>query len=292
MNHPISFPENLTDFLYWVKETTEAYWRNVPQDEPIHGAKWLPLSDQQIDELELKHAIKFGVEHREFLRVLHTIDKHYQDELEEEEEESPEDEPKYELSEEQIKRRDFFFPPYRPSYFFNWITEKEWIESRLAWIDDFFTGSILGINGSWLKSWGPQVESDEEKIRIFREWYHKAPRLLPIMAHTFLMDDGGHGLRPVMSVYGFDTIISAWSLRHFLIREFDIELGLTEPYYDEEDQREYTRLVSGITELDALETIRLNDADIPYWKEVIDYYSHPDHDCWQGFRVPWAKPNK
>lgn len=291
MNSQITFPENLTDFLYWVKETTEAYWSKVPHDEPIHGAKWLPLTNQQIDELELKYSLKFGIEHREFLRILHTIDKHYDSGKEDLQDELVvDDEQKYEESEEERKKREFWTPPYRPSHFFNWITEKEWIESRLAWIDDFYIGSILGVNRSWLKSWGPRPGSDEEKVSVFREWYHKAPRLLPIRAHTFLMDDGGHGLRPVMSVYGFDTIIMAWSLRHYLIREFDTELGLTEMYYNEDYPEGYTDLVKGIPELDELQAIRLDDADIPYWKEVLTYFNHPDQNCWQGFWVPWSKP--
>lgn len=290
MNSEITFPENLSDFLYWVKETTEAFWSKVPQDESIHGAKWLPLTDHQIDELELKYSIKFGGEHRMFLRILHTIDKHYSNEEDEEEEVPAEEEWRYEESEEERKEREFWCPPYRPSLFYNWITEKEWIESRLLWIDDFYTSSILGVNKSWLHSWGPRPESDEEKVRIFREWYQKAPRLLPITAHTFLMDDGGHGLRPVMSVYGFDTIISAWSLRHFLIRKFDMELDLTTTYYNEDYPEGYTDLVKGIPELDALQAIKLDDVDIPYWKEVLTYYYHPGQKCWQGFWVPWSEP--
>ncbi|WP_143709002.1 hypothetical protein [[Flexibacter] sp. ATCC 35208] len=282
MNKNITFPENLSNFLYWVKDTTESYWSKLPHDKLIHGAKWLPLTDQQIDELELKYSIKFGIEHRLFLRILHTIDKHYDDEWEE---------VKYIESEEERRGKPLWSPLYRPSYFYNWITEKEWIESRLAWINDFYTISISGPGKSWLRSWGPRPESDEERVQIFREWYQKAPRLLPITAHTFLMDDGGHGLRPVMSVYGFDTIIMGWSLRHFLMLEFDVELGLTEIYYDDkEDYPEgYTDLVKGIPELDVLMTIRLNDTDIPYWKEALTYYHHPDQNCWQGFWVPWSK---
>jgi hypothetical protein len=290
MNSEISFPENLIDFLYWVKETTEAYWSKVPPEELIHGAKWLPLSDGQIDELKLKYAIRFDVEHRAFLRVLHTIDKHYDDE-EVGEEFSDNGGVEYEEPEEVRKKREFWSPPYNPSLFYNWIAETEWIESRLAWIEHLFTCDISGTNRCWLKSWGPRPESGEERVRIFKEWYDKAPRLLPIRAHTFLMADGGCGLKPVMSVYGFDTIISAWNLRHFLIRQFSTELGLTEIYYDSEDYPEgYEDLVKGIPELDALQTIKLDDVDIPYWKEVLTYYNYPGRDCWQGFWVPWSNP--
>jgi hypothetical protein len=287
MNRKLNFPENLTDFLSWIKEVTEAYWREVPREEKMHGAKWLPLTDEQIDGLELKYFIKFDVEHRAFLKILHTIDRKEEKEYNDENNEGTDT---YEESEEQRKKREFWTPPYQPSLFYNWITEKEWIESRLAWIEDFFTGSILSVNKSWLRSWGPRPESEEEKVRIFREWYHKAPCLLPIKAHTFLMADGGHGLRPVLSVYGFDTIISGWSLRHFLIREFAEELGLTDIYYDEDYTEGYTDLIKGIPELDRLQTISLNEAEIPYWKEVLTYYNRPDQVCWQGFWVPAGKP--
>jgi len=297
MNDKITFPEDLADFLYWIKETTETYWRNVSPELKVHGAKWLPLTDDQIDELELKYSIKFDIEHRLFLKILHTIDKQFHEDEDEYEEDSelPAD---YEVTEEQKKIWEFWTPPYTPSLFYNWITEKEWIESRLLWIDDHFVGDMLSVNRSWLRSWGERPESDEEKIRIFRAWYDKAPRLLPITAHTYLMADGGYGLRPVMSVYGFDTIISAWSLRHYLIRQFGTELGLTEMHidYDEEDEDdypvEYSDLVRGIPELDALQTIRLDDAIIPYWKEVLTYYNHPSQKCWQGFWVPSSLPNK
>jgi len=287
MDRITAFPENLADFLYWVKETTEAYWRNVPGNEMIHSAKWLPLTDSQVDELELKYSIKFDTEHRLFLRILHTIDKHCN---EEEQEDNSAFIDNYVETEEQKAKREFWFPPYRPSLFYNWLTESEWIESRLAWIEYCFIGDMLGVNRSWLRSWGARPESDEEKIRIFKEWYLKAPRLLPITDHTFLMADGGVGLKPVMSVHGFDTIIVAWSLRHFLLREFSTALGLTQIYYDEDYPEGDADLVRGIPELDELQAIRLDDAVIPYWKEALTYYNHPSQECWQGFWVPRSKP--
>ncbi|QJB42417.1 hypothetical protein HF324_33035 [Chitinophaga oryzae] len=290
MNNKVIFPEGLADFLYWVKETTESYWHKVDPQKSIYGAKWLPLSEAQIDGLESKYSIKFDVEHRTFLRILHTIDKYYdQDESGQQEEQDPP--PADNVATEEMKKAGKFrTPPYRPSFFYNWLTDKEWIESRLTWVGDHFIDDILSVNRSWLRSWGPRPESDDEKIRIFREWYHQAPRLLPIKAHTFLMADGGRGLRPVMSVYGFDTIISAWSLRHFLIRELGEELGLTAIYYDEDYPEGYKDLVKGNPELDALQAIRLDEADIPYWKEPLTYYQYPGRETWQGFGIPWSIP--
>jgi hypothetical protein len=50
---------------------------------------------------------------------------------------------------------------------------------------------------------------------------------------------------------------------------------------DDEDKCYYREMMKGIAELDTLELIRLTDADIPYWKEVITYWSSQ----WQAFRT-------
>jgi hypothetical protein len=271
MNENKIFPANLIDFLCWIKETTEEYWSRMSRDLPGHGAKWLPLTDQQIDELEQQHSVKFGIEHRAFLRILHTTDRNCKP-----------DESSYDDANEEMPVDDFAAPAYTPSLFYNWIEEKDWIEYRLSWIRRMFLGDILGVNKSWLRSWGPRPENDDEKIRIFNDWYEKAPRLLPITAHRFLMSGDDSGLKPVLSVMGFDTVVLAWSLRHFLIREFGEELGLVEIYKDEDDPEGYKDLMKGIPELDALQKIRLDDAAIPYWKEVLTYY-RTHENSWQSF---------
>jgi hypothetical protein len=256
MRAHIIFPEGLTEFLYWVKATTESAWSKLAVDVPMYGAKWLGLSDQEIDGLELRYAIKFGNEHRAFLRILHTMDKNYPD---------PE--------EEKMGNR--------PSFFYNWITDTSWIERRLNWPYDTILDDILRVNHVWLKSWGQRPVSDEETTKAFAAWYNEAPRLLPVTAHTFLMADAGAGLRPLLSVCGTDTIVMAWSLRHYLMRTFARELDLREMVLDKEDGCYYAQMVTGIPELDSLETIRQEDADIPYWKEMITYWL----PRWQGFRV-------
>lgn len=74
-------PENLIDFLYWVKERTERFWSLDPKttsndfvcEDWIYGAKWIGLSEPEIDAIEAKYSIKFTAEHRAFLKILHTI---------------------------------------------------------------------------------------------------------------------------------------------------------------------------------------------------------------------------
>ena len=53
----IQIPENYTDFLYWVKETTESFWaKELEEDEDdehsikwLQDAKWIGLSENEID---------------------------------------------------------------------------------------------------------------------------------------------------------------------------------------------------------------------------------------------------
>lgn len=251
MKSQLTIPEDLAQFLSWVKETTESAWSKIAEEDTLYGARWLGLSDDEIDGLERKYAIKFGGEHRAFLKILHAIDRNYEDGQD------------------------------RRSFCYNWHTDAAWIERRLNWPYDTILQDILGVNHVWLKSWGARPSTDEEKTTVFSAWYSKAPRLLPVTAHTFLMEDSGIGLKPLLSVMGADTIVAAWSLRHYLMRTFAKELGLQEMVQDPEDGCYYAQMARGILELDALETIRLDTADIPYWKEVITYYL----SSWQGFRV-------
>lgn len=264
MKSQTTFPKELTEFLYWVKTTTEAAWTKIAVDDPMYGARWMALSDIEIDGLELEYRIKFGNEHRAFLRILHTMDKNYHD---------PDAESDEEVA---VKKQD------QPSFFYNWITDASWIERRLNWPYNTILSDVLSTKNSvWLKSWGERPASDEEKMQVFAVWYNKAPRLLPVTAHTFLMADAAAGLKPVLSVYGTDTIVAAWSLRHYLMRTFARELELQELVLDEEDGQYYAQMVEGVPELDSLETIRQEDADIPYWKEMINYWL----PRWKGFRV-------
>lgn len=67
----IKIPADFTDFLHWFKERTENYWGIDPQtssedikcEEWIYGARWIGLTDEQIDSVENKYAVKFTTDH-------------------------------------------------------------------------------------------------------------------------------------------------------------------------------------------------------------------------------------
>lgn len=86
-------PEDYTEFFYWVKERTETFWSKSKSSNSegyscppwIEGAKWIGMTEEQIDATEAKYDITFMPEHRAFLRILHTIDRKKVIEYEEEE---------------------------------------------------------------------------------------------------------------------------------------------------------------------------------------------------------------
>jgi hypothetical protein len=265
-NSVIQIPENFTEFLYWVKETTETSWAKAPdasaddfnEQQALHGAKWIGLSEPAIDEIERHHAIRFSNDHREFLRILHTIDRRYV---------IP-----FEVNGEVISVEQPFF--------YNWLEDGHTIAEMLQWPYKTISDDILGENGLWLESWGRRPASDEKKIRIFSQWLKEAPKLFPLISHSFLVNHSGAGWPPVLSVWGSDIVVLGWNLRHYLLREFAGELGLLEQVYNEEDQCYYSQFKRGIGEIDRLENIRLQDTVIPVWKEMILYKSIG----WTSFR--------
>ena len=139
----LQIPENYKDFFYWIKERTESFWSKSPlhssddfTPEPwAYRAKWVPLSEKEIDAVEGKYGVKFMPEHREFLKILHTIDR----------KEETEYDPSFEDDKPRIEKSPFFY---------NWLEDEAEIRSRLNWPYRTILTDVLGPNGVWLKSWG------------------------------------------------------------------------------------------------------------------------------------------
>ncbi|SFW83467.1 hypothetical protein [Chitinophaga sancti] len=258
--------EDYTEFFYWVKKRTEAFWNkgNSPSRPEgftcpawAEGAKWIGMTDDQIDSIEAKYSINFTPEHRAFLRILHTTDRKEVDEYEE----------------------DGKTITHQRSFFYNWIEEEEELVSRLSWPYRTIFDDVSSSSGVWLKSWGPRPSSVEEKERIFADWYAKAPKLLPIRSHRFVVSGDDLHDRPVLSVWGSDTIVYGWDLRLYLLNEIPGHLDLIIPEFDEEDQCYYSKYRNELKEILDLERLKLPARDIPYWKELILYWS----SGWSGF---------
>lgn len=274
----VAIPQNLHDFLYWVKERTEAFWSRVPGaaiscEDWITGAKWIGLKDHEIDAIEAKYAIRFTPEHRLFLSILHTIDRKEKIEYTET---FDEDAPVL------IEERPFFY---------NWLTDEEAIRESMHWPFRTIWEDVTGPNRVWLRSWGARPADEAEQRRIFTEWYHKAPALLPIKGHRFIISDVNLNTRPILSVWGSDIIVYGWDLRGYLLRELEEHLDIHIQKFDEGDQDWYTELQEEAREALEADHNRGAEEDIPYWKEMILIWSSGwSSFCLDTYSSPEVQP--
>lgn len=223
----LKIPEDYIEFLYWVKERTEKFWSKNPatsEDDFVcedwaYGAKWIGLSDSEIETIESRYGVKFSPEHRMFLKILHSIDRK---EIIEYTETFDED------AEVKIEHIPFFY---------NWLSDEQEIQNRLNWPYRTIFEDVTGANKVWLESWGQiRPKSDKEKERLFSEWFNQAPRVIPIKGHRFVVNDVKDA--PVLSIYGSDIIVYGWNIRHYLLNELKDHLNLLELVYD-------TRMMNG-----------------------------------------------
>ena len=293
-------PEDFEQFLYWVKETTEKRWANFSvskkdgnwwnhKHELFEGAKWInQLDDSEIDALEIKWNIKFSKNHRSFLKILHTVDKYEAQEDTETGEIYVEDLPLFHdwRNEKMIAER-FDFP-------FNLINE------------DFFDER----SKCWLKSWGPKPDDAVECLKIIASWRKKMPVAIPINSHRYQVVSKGGQDGHILSTYGFDTLLYNLDLKQHLLHELRWDLGLDEREYDdnEEDSKPAPFMISkainelnGEKEDDESEHLDKGEEEytiwlaerrkayepIPYWEELILYYS----SGWDtiGLQFPYEK---
>lgn len=256
-------PENFIEFLYWIKNETESLWGQDPEafhfEKWLHGAKWIGMTNNQIDEVEEKYIIKFTPEHREFLKILHTLDR----------------KEKYEyLDDEELIIEE-------NSFFYNWLEDDEEIKRKLTWPFEEVSRDIFRETNHpfWLDSWGKRLESKEEKRKLFTDVFQKSPQLIPIKSHRFVVSDITLKHRPILSIWGTDTIVYGWTLRTYLINELKYYLDIWKDVYDEEDQQYYSDLN------DEAQKIHNNDykyhpsKTIPFWQEIILDYNK----SWSSF---------
>lgn len=251
-------PEDYTEFLYWLKEKTEAAWSEKTKEgaEPrwIDGAKWIGMSDEEIDSVEKKYDVRFVPEHRQFLKILHTIDR-----CEE-----------YEYT-ETFDEHEKVKTGKRPFYY-NWLSDDEEIRNKLDWPYREILKDVLAPNGVWLESWGEKTESEEKKKAVFAEWFLKTPKLLPLTSHRFLISDETLVHRPVLSVWGSDTIVYAWSLKHFLLNEFSDALDLMTYLHDAHGNVRSMEYGDELGEINEREYELSKNKEIPFFKEMMAYW--------------------
>lgn len=194
-------PDNFTEFLYWFKEQTEAFWRRNPRTETYNdtykewpaGIRWAGLSEAEIDHIEATYAVQFTPDHREFLRILHTLNQPfiYVEEA---------------TAGKAEQRR-------LENLCYNWLTDEATIRQRLA-------QPYQDLHGGWLPEWGPKPATEAEQAEGFAQQFGKAPLLLPLHSHRYLVSEPCQSGNPVLSMWDFDIIIYGWNVRSYLLNEF------------------------------------------------------------------------
>ncbi|WP_064965754.1 hypothetical protein [Tenacibaculum ovolyticum] len=262
----LKIPEDFTEFLYWIKERTEAFWNINPNesdadfvcDDWAYGAKWIGMKENEIDAIEKTNNFKFSNYHREFLKVLHTTDKKQV----------------FEYTETFDEDAEVLFE--ERSYFYNWNTDIDNIRRELNYVYEDLLKDTLE-HGLWLRSWGTKPESIDDRKKIFTRWYHNAPKLIPIYGHRFVISEPKEMDNTILSIMGSDTIIYGVNMRHYLLNELKEELGLYELVYDKEDDQYYPEPSEELMEALKLEFDSLNGKEIPVWKEFLISNGYNDH---------------
>ncbi len=264
----MNIPTNFTEFLYWVKERTESIWSFDDEnycEKGFYGAKWQPLSEEQINSIELKYSVRFTSEHREFLKILHAIDK----------KEIVEYEDEGEIIMEQC------------TFFYNWLENEEEIIKTMKEPYQWMLDDIESVNKVWLKSWGIKPKSIEKRKNIFDEWFSNVPNLLPLKGTRFIVSDEHLKWNPILSIRGSDIVMMGWDFRTYLLNEIRNHLNIYIEVFDEEDQMFYPELLPEVQEIFD-ENFRYDETkDIPYLKEMMLYWS----SGWSGFGMSYHPEN-
>ncbi|MGH1519972.1 hypothetical protein [Chryseobacterium sp. JK1] len=263
----MNIPSNLTEFLYWAKERTEKLWsvnnENCPKG--FYGARWQPLSEEQIAQIEQQYAVSFTIEHKEFLKILHAIDKK---EIVE-----------YEDDDELIAEECTFF--------YNWLENEEEITDQIKYNYEGIWNDVTSVNHVWLKSWGIKPKSIEKRKGIFDEWFSKLPQLLPVRNLSCVVSNENLKWNPVICIRGSDIVILGWDFRSYLLYELRKHLNIYTDVYDEELGMFYQEFVDEVQNIFD-ENFKYDEIkDIPYLKEMILYWS----SGWKGFGLNYYPEN-
>lgn len=250
-------PQDYTEFLHWVKEKTEAFW-NVDSDENssefvcddwIRGAKWIGMTEDEIEAIEFKYHIKFTDHHKKFLKILHTINR------------------KQTVFDGTLDEKGHLIPK-EVSLFYNWYADEEKIIEHLNKPFDLLREEVIN-DTVWLDSWGEKPENNEDKQHIFSTWFNNAPKLIPVSLNTFAISKPVNTDNPILLVLGRNTSIKGGNIKHYLLQELDEALGLLEYVYDETDEGWYEEPKEELTAVYDAEYDALKTKEIPYWKEFL-----------------------
>jgi hypothetical protein len=191
-------------FLEWFRDTTERGWSSGIIPAWHAATRWVGgISDTEIETVERKWSVHFPPDYRLFLRTLHAPDRW--------------------ISRTRFVSQTQTEEVLTPS-FFNWNLDGEALAAAFAWP---FEGLRFDLehNQLWPASWGSRPADLQEQIAEMRRRLERAPRVIPICGHRYLLGEPCRAGNPVLSVYQSDIIVYGADLRRFLLNELSALLG-------------------------------------------------------------------
>ncbi|SED17922.1 hypothetical protein SAMN04489761_4530 [Tenacibaculum sp. MAR_2009_124] len=258
-----TIPEDYSEFLFWVKERTESFWRgsqkgnssHIVCDDWLKDAKWIGMTDEEIQNAEITHNIKFTDHHKLFLKILHTVNK-------------KQIVVKYDSEGNEIETEK--------SLFYNWNTDHDRIDEYLKWPHDILLKSVLDGN-IWLNSWGGEPKTNKEKKDVFLKWFVELPKLIPLNSHRFLISEPVTSDNLILSVQGINTIIYGRNMRHYLLSELEGSLGLLKYVYDDDEEVWHEEPTDQLLQIHKKEFNLLKSKEILGWREFLSSNGFNDY---------------
>jgi hypothetical protein len=101
----------------------------------------------------------------------------------------------------------------------DWRRRPDSINKSLVWP---WEGMAFDIeqNSFWLDSFGTRPPALADALRVAKQHFDQAPKLIPIYSHRFIPSDPPTAGNPIYSVYQMDIIYYGSNLREYLEIEF------------------------------------------------------------------------
>jgi hypothetical protein len=206
------------EFLDWFRAATEQAWARFRERSFLswvgggvggadwqHATRWSAgLAEAEIEAIERQWSLRFPPDYRRFLRRLHATDRP--------------------MIGAGFADSGAMVPLVTPG-FYSWLGDTAAIRAAL---DGVFEGLLFDVeeNGLWPASWGPRPERADDRRHRVRALLERAPRLVPLLGHRFLVAEPDREGNPVLSIVQSDIIVYGSDLRDYLLIEFGELLGL------------------------------------------------------------------
>ena len=261
------------EFLDWFRDRTETCWASLPiqtldeiladfVEEEVGGEAWqrdtrwlAGLDEQDIAKAEERWQLRFPPDYRLFLERLHAPDR-----------------PSLRAGFVEKLEPSAVHPAlarahvhtysdmvlHESASFYNWSTDRDSLNGAFNWLAEGLEFDIEH-EGLWQPSWGSKPTTLERQRAQLRATIEKAPKLIPVYGHRYLLGEPCAAGNPVLSVYQSDVIVYAADLHDYFLVDFMDLLGLSF-----RQKRKVSRSRTG----------RINDkyesyTAIPFWGELL-----------------------